>query len=194
MRCFWCRGDFLRTTADHILPRSLGGTKMFSVQSCPRCQLRLSHAESETARKSILAFYALSSPLRSRHPERSTSGHLQPTHMLVKHPSGGYGESMLSAGDRVSSLPYIEITFVKEQPAEVRVRGASADDARLLLETYRAALGNKPRPDGLVYELTANVVLDEKIVADWKFHPRVVLLPGRRLLIRARDPRKLCAS
>ena len=163
----------------------------FSVQSCGQCQTRLSKAEWETARKSPLAFHALSSPLRPRHPNRPTSGHLQPSYMLVKHPLGGYGESLLSAGDRVSSLPYIEVKFAGEQPIEARVRAATANDARLLLETYRRAFQNKPSPNGLVCEFTANVDLDSEIAADPEFCPRIVLLPGKRLMIRARDPEEV---
>lgn len=191
MRCFWCNTDVQRLTVDHILPRSLGGTKEFSVQSCRQCQERISKAEWETARKSILAFHALSSPLRPRHPDRPTSGHLQPIYMLVKLPLGGYGESLLSAGDRVSSLPYIEVKFAGEQPIEARVRATSADDAKLLLETYRVAFRNKPRPNGLVCEFTANVELDPETAADPEFCPRIVLLPGKRLMVRARNPEEI---
>jgi hypothetical protein len=111
--------------------------------------------------------------------------------MLVKHPLGGYGESLLSAGDRVSSLPYIEVKFAGEQPIEARVRAATANDARLLIETYRRAFQNKPSPNGLVCEFTANVDLDSEIAADPEFCPRIVLLPGKRLMIRARDPEEI---
>jgi hypothetical protein len=108
--------------------------------------------------------------------------------MLVKHPLGGYGESLLSSGGRVSSLPYFEVKFVGGQPIEARVRAATATDAQLLLETYRKAFQNRPDPDGLVCKFTANVDLDSETAADPEFWPRIVLLPGKRLMIRARDP------
>jgi hypothetical protein len=191
MLCFWCDGEFDSLTDDHIVPQSLGGTKDFTIQSCRSCQTRLSKAEHEVARKSTLAFHALASPVKPRHPNRSTSGHLRPSFLLVKHPLGGYGESLLSAGGKMSSLAYFEVKVVPGEPIEARVRGATAAEAQLLLELYRKAFQKTVGPDQLVCEFTTNLELDPETAADPEFWPRVVLLPGNRLMIRARDPEEL---
>jgi hypothetical protein len=191
MICFWCHNDFHRLTADHIVPQSLGGTTDFTVRSCRSCQTKLSKAEHEVARKSILAFHALVSPIKPHHPKRPTSGHLRPSHLLVKHPLGGYGESLLSAGERMSSLAYFEVKVVPGEPIEARVRAATPTEAQLLLEIYRKAFQKKAGPNELVCEFTTNLVLDPEMAADPEFWPRIVLLPGNRLMMRARDPEEL---
>ena len=191
MECFWCGNDFDGLTDDHIIPRSLGGTKAFTVQSCGSCQTKLSKAEHEITRKSILAIHALASPARPRHPNRPTSGNLRPSYLLVKHPLGGYGESLLSAGEKMSSLAHFEVKVVPGEPIEARVRGATAAQAQLLLEIYRRALQNKTGPNELVCELAANFDLAPEITADADFWPRIVLLPGNQLMLRARDREEL---
>jgi hypothetical protein len=191
MPCFWCDNMFDRLTDDHILPQALGGTTDFTVRSCGSCQTMLSRAEHEVARKSILAIHALVSPVKPRHPNRPTSGHLRPSYLLVKHPLGGYAESLLSAGERMSSLAYFEIKVVPEEPIEARVRGATAAEAQLLLELYRKAFQKSVGPNELVCEFTTDLELDSETAADPEFWPRVVLLPGNRLMIRARDPEEL---
>lgn len=190
MHCFWCDNE-ADLTDDHIIPRSLGGTKEFTVESCRDCQRELSKAEDETARKSILAIPALVSPVRPCHPKRPTSGHLRPSYLMVKHPFGGYGESLLSAGERMTSLPYFEIKVVPGEEPQASVRGATAAEAQLLLDTFRLALQNKPGPNGLICEFTVNMHLDPAIAADPDFWPRVVMLPGPRLMVRTRDPEEL---
>ena len=198
MRCFWCNKDFERLTDDHIVPQSLGGTLDFSVRSCEACQTRLSKAEREVARKSTLAIHALSSPIRPRHPDRPTSGHLQPLFLLVKNPLGGYGESLLSTGEKMHSLAYLEAKVVPGEPTEARVRGATAAEAQLLLNLLRKALhlDKKFEPGELVCELSANLEVDPEVAADPEFWPRLVLQPGNRLMFRARDPEELvrCAK
>jgi hypothetical protein len=191
MRCFWCDNDFDRLTDDHIVPQSLGGTLDFKVESCGLCQTALSKAEREVARKSMLAIHALVSPVKPRHPNRPTSGHLQPGHLLVKHPLGGYGESLLSAGEKMRSLAHFEAKVVPGEPIEARVRGATAAEAQLLLEIYRKAFQKKVGPGELVCEVTTNLEVDPEIAADPEFWPRIVLLPGNRLLFRAREPEEL---
>jgi hypothetical protein len=173
------------------VPQSLGGTKDFTIQSCESCQTRLSKAEHEVARKSVLAFHALASPVKPRHPNRPTSGHLRPNYLLVKHPLGGYSESLLSAGEKMRSLAYFEVKVVPGEPIEARVRGATAAEAQLLLELYRKAFQKTVGPNQLVCEFTANLELDPETAADPEFWPRVVLLPGNGLMIRARDPEEL---
>ena len=194
MRCFWCDEDFERLTDDHIVPQSLGGTLEFRVQACTACQTKLSKAEREVARKSILAIHALASPVRARHPNRPTSGHLQP----VKHPLGGYGESLLSAGERMRSLAYFEARVVPGEPIQARVRGATAEDAQLLLDLYRKVLQLDKQfgPGELVCELTASLEVDPEIASDPEFWPRMILLPGNRIMFRARTPDELvsCAK
>jgi hypothetical protein len=193
LRCFWCDKKFERLTDDHIVPQSLGGTLEFSVRSCEQCQTRLSKAEREVARKSTLAIHALSSPIRPRHPDRPTSGQLQPLFLLVKNPLGGYGESQLSAGETMRSLAYIEAKVVPGEPIDARIRGATAADAQLLLVLLRKALqlDRKLIPGELVCELTASLEIDPEVAADPEFWPRVILLPGNRLMFRARNPEEL---
>jgi hypothetical protein len=185
--CFWCHKPE-DVTEDHIVPQSIGGTLDFKVDSCSQCQTKLSRAEYELARRSTLAVHALASPVRPRHPERPTSGRLRPKYLLVKHPLGGYGETLFSAGERISALAHFEIRVVLGEPVEGRVRGPSATEAQLLLDLYReqfrkkVAAGAQP-----VCELKTELVVDPEIAADPDFWPRIVLLPGKTLLIRARD-------
>ncbi len=190
MMCFWCHGDFDSLTDDHIVPYSLGGTTEYTVRACHRCQNRLSKAEHETARKSALAIHALASPLAARHPDRPTSGHLQPTYLLVKHPEGGYGETLLSAGERASLLSYFEIRIAEGEPLEGRVRGTT-EGARRLLDIFRSALKSTPSADRPLMEIKTSCELAPEIADDRGFWPRIVLLPGDRLLLRGRKPEEL---
>ena len=191
MVCFWCDTETEQLTLDHIVPRSLGGTKEFTVSACVHCQSVISKAEHEVARKSPLAIPALVSGITARHPERPTSGHLRPVYLLVKHPLGGYGETLLSAGARMAALAHIELRLEPGEPFEGRVRGPSAEAAQRLIDTFRCALATKPTPDGFVCELATSLELDPATAADHDFWPRIVLLPNGRLLIRGRNPEEL---
>lgn len=191
MRCFWCDQDFERLTDDHIVPQSLGGTLDFAVRACESCQSAISRAEHEVARKSILAIHALASPVKARHPDRPTSGHLKPGFLLVKHPLGGYGESLLCVGEKMRSLAHLEVRVVPGQSVEARIRGTTAAEAQLLLDLYRSAFQKKVGPGQLVCEFTANLDVDAETASDPDFWPRIVLLPGNRLMFRARDPEEL---
>jgi hypothetical protein len=187
MFCFWCHSETANLTDDHIVPYSLGGTTDFLVKSCSACQNRLSKAEHEAARKSMLAIHALAAPIAPRHPERPTSGHLKPIFFVVQHPEGGYGETLLSAGEQVSLLPYFEIKVVPGEPLEGRVRGTN-EGARRLLEVFREGLRKTPGPDRFLFEVTVNCDLAPSITEDADLWPRIVLLPGDRLLLRGRNP------
>lgn len=189
--CFWCETETEQLTIDHLVPRSLGGTKEFTVSACAQCQSAISKAEHEVARRSPLAIPALVSSITARHPKRPTSGHLKPVHLLVKHPLGGYGEALLSAGQRMTALAHIELKLEPGEPLEGRVRGPSAEAAQRLIDTFRLALATKPGPDGFVCELTTSTELDPRIAADRDFWPRIVLLPNDRLLLRGRNPEEL---
>jgi len=186
MFCFWCHTETANLTDDHIVPYSLGGTTDIIVKACSACQNRLSKAEHEVARKSILAIHALAAPVAPRHPDRPTSGHLRPTFFMVQHPEGGYGETLLSAGEQVSLLPYFEIKVVPGEPLEGRVRGTT-DGARRLLKVFREELKKTPGPDRFLFEITVNCDLSPSISEDTTFWPRIVLLPGDRLLLRGRN-------
>jgi hypothetical protein len=188
MRCFWCDEVKEKLTADHIVPRALGGTLDFTVPACENCQSILSKAEFEVSRKSSLAIPALAASLPPRHPNRPRSGHLRPTYLMVPHPYGGYGESLMSAGEKISSLPHIEIKVVPNEPVEGRIRGTAPADVQKLLDTFRYFLKVKRGPGELVCELTVNTDLDPNISADPEFWPRIIMLPGNRLMVRARDP------
>ncbi len=94
----------------------------------------------------------------------------------------------MSAGEKMSSLPYIEIKVVPDEPVEARIRGTAPADVQKLLDTFRGFLKVKREPNELVCELTVNTDLDPKISADPEFWPRIIMLPGNRLMIRARDP------
>jgi hypothetical protein len=188
MPCFWCRSENVTLTDDHALPRSLGGTTQFLVRACSACQNLLSKVEDEVARGSVLALHALSSPLGPRHPERPTSGHLKPVHLLVKHPYGGYGETLFSARDRLSSLPYFEINVTAGENVVGKIHAAAADDAQRLFETFWRGLKSQPGPDGSIFSIKVDCKLDPSIAEDTDFRPRILLLPGDRLLLRARNP------
>lgn len=73
MGCFWCNEEKEKLTADHIVPRALGGTTEFTVPACQSCQLILSKAEHEVARKSILAIPALAASLPPRQGRHGTA-------------------------------------------------------------------------------------------------------------------------
>jgi hypothetical protein len=190
MICFWCHAATNRLTVDHIIPYSLGGTTDYTVKACTDCQNRLSKAEHEVARKSMLAIHALTAPVASRHPERPTSGHLKPSYFMVKHSEGGYGETLFSAGERASLLPYFEIKVVPGEPPEGRVRGTT-EGARRLLDIFRRGLTSAPRPDRFLFEIKVSCELDQAISDDNAFWPRIVLLPGDRLLLRGRNPEEI---
>jgi len=187
MNCFWCHADCRPLTDDHIIPYSLGGPADCTVKACANCQHLLSKAEHEVARKSILAFHALASSVAPRHPKRPTSGNLKPVYLLVKHPDGGYGETLFSSGERVSLLPYFEIKVVPGEPIEGRVRGTT-DEARRLLDVFRKALQRKPDTNGPLIEVSVSCELGAEVADDKDFWPRILLLPGDRLLIRGRNP------
>jgi hypothetical protein len=116
----------------------------------------------------------------------------------VKSPLGGYCESVLSAGETMRSLAYFEAKVVPGEPIQVRVRGASSTEAQALLDLYRKTLrlDEKLGPGELVCEVTANLEVDPEIASDPEFWPRMVLLPGSRIMFRARDPDELlrCAK
>ncbi len=133
-----------------------------------------------------LAIHAVATQVAPRHTDRPTSGQLKPTYLLVKHPDGGYGETLLSAGERASLLPHFEIKIVPGEPLEGRVRGTT-NGARRLLDTFRSALQKMPAPDGSLFQVTVNMDLDESVSSDPDFWPRIVLLPGDRLLLRGRN-------
>lgn len=190
MICFWCHVEVNSLTDDHIIPYSLGGTADYTVKSCVHCQNRLSKAEHEVARKSMLAIHALSAPVAPRHPERPTSGQLRPEYFMVKHPEGGYGETLFSAGERASLLPHFEIKVVPGEPLAGRVRGTT-EGARRLLDVFRRGLKNTPGPDRFLFEINVNCDLDRSISDDKDFWPRIVLLPGDRLLLRGRNPEEI---
>ncbi len=190
MICFWCHAETNNLTEDHIIPYSLGGTADYTVKACAVCQNLLSKAEHEVARKSTLAIHALTAPVAPRHPERPTSGHLKPEYLMVKHPEGGYGETLFSAGERASLLPYFEFKVVPGEPLEGRVRGTTEGAGRLL-DVFRSGLKNTPRPDRFLFELNVSCDLDQSISEDKHFWPRIVLLPGDRLLLRGRNPEEI---
>jgi hypothetical protein len=190
MICFWCHAEVNNLTDDHIIPHSLGGTADCTVKSCADCQNRLSKAEHEVARKSMLAIHALTAPVAARHPERPTSGHLKPEYFMVKHPEGGYGETLFSTGERASLLPYFEIKVVPGEPPEGRVRGTT-EGARRLLDVFRRGLKNTPGPDRFLFEINVSCDIDPSISDDKSFWPRMVLLPGDRLLLRGRNPEEI---
>ena len=177
MICFWCHAEVNSLTDDHIIPYSLGGTADCTVKSCVHCQNRLSKAEHEVARKSMLAIHALTAPVAPRHPERPTSGHLKPEYFMVIHPEGGYGETLFSAGERASLLPYFEIKVVPGEPLAGRVRGTT-EGARRLLDVFRRGLKNTPGPDRFLFEINVSCDLDRSISDDKDFWPRICCFLG----------------
>jgi hypothetical protein len=127
MQCTWCKNEAETLTTDHVIPRGIVGTQDYALPSCEACQLILSKAEAILARKSMLAIHAVSSDLRPRHPKRRESGVLRASYLLVKNPLGGYGESILRAGDKVESLCHCEIKIVPGESTEGRTRGRGRD-------------------------------------------------------------------
>jgi hypothetical protein len=104
---------------------------------------------------------------------------------------GGYGESLLFSGEQMRSLAHFEIKVVPGEQVEGRVRGSSPIEAQRLLELFRNALKTKADPGEPECEIRADLDLDLEIAADPDFWPRIVLLPGDRLLLRARNPEEL---
>jgi hypothetical protein len=74
----------------------------------------------------------------------------------------------VSAGEKMRSLPYIEIKVVPDEPVEVRIRGTAPANVQKLC-TFRGFLKVKRRPGELVCELTVNTDLDPKISTDPEF-------------------------
>jgi hypothetical protein len=129
------------------------------------CQTALSKAEQTLARKSILALHALTSGIPSRHKRRSDSGILQVKHLMAKNPLGGYNETVLRAGGQLETLSYCEVKVVPGEPPEARARASLWEESERLLTLFKAALLNKPGPDGLVCEINVSLETD-KVVAD----------------------------
>ena len=186
-----CERDQDEVTNDHIVPRLLGGTLEFAVAACEDCQRQLSRAEHEVGRKSLISIHALASKVKPRHPSRPTSGVFKGSSLLVKNPLSGYGESLLSAGEQVRSLAHFEIKVVPGEQIEGRVRGGSPMEAQRLLDLFRNALKTTVSPGEPVCEIRADLALDPEIAADPDFWPRIVLLPGDRLLLRGRNSQEL---
>jgi hypothetical protein len=97
----------------------------------------------------------------------------------------------MRSGESLESLPHFEAKVVVGEALEGRIRGPSPAAAQRLLDTFRLALKNKPGPDGCVCSITTDLGLDPSISADPDFWPRIVLLPGDRLVLRGRDPDEL---
>jgi hypothetical protein len=190
MQCTWCKSEAETLTTDHVVPRGIGGTLDYALPSCETCQRTLSKAEAILTRKSILAIHAVSSELRPRHPKRRESGVLRAGYLLVKNPLGGYGESILRAGDKVESLCHCEIKVVPGGPIEGRTRGQSRAHTDLLFARFKNALSKTPGPDGLICEINVSCNVPPEISADPDFWPRMVMLPNGNLLLRARDPQE----
>ena len=108
----------------------------------------------------MLAIHALSCSLGPRHPDRPTSGHLKPVHLLAKHPYGGYGEVLFSCGDRLSSLASFEINVATGEDIQGRFHGPSAEDAQRLLDTIRRGLTRQPAADRSLFSLKVDCNLD----------------------------------
>jgi hypothetical protein len=187
VRCIWCLKESADLTQDHVVPRSIGGTLQYAVPACKTCQEILSKPERELSRRSILAIHALSSQIRQRHPERPTSGLLQASCFLVKHPLGGFGESVLRSGEKLESLAHVEIKVVPGEPVEGRVRGATWEESERIFSSFKSALTGTPGPDGLVCEIDTSLEVPPPVAEDLDFWPRMVLLPDGRLMIRARN-------
>jgi hypothetical protein len=139
----------------------------------------------------MLAIHALASGVPPRHKDRPDSGILQPKFLLVKHPLGGYGETVLRSGEKMEALSHCEIKVTVGEQIEGRIRGQRWEDTEQLLSKFKAALSNKPGPDGLVCEISASVDIPPDISADPDFWPRIVQLPNGNLLLRGRDPEEL---
>jgi hypothetical protein len=58
----------------------------------------------------------------------------------------------MSTGEKMSSLPYIEIKVVPDEPVEARIRGTAPADVQKLLDTFRGLRpqGATPRAKGLL--------------------------------------------
>jgi hypothetical protein len=190
MRCTWCRNEAESLTRDHVIPRGIGGTLDYALPSCEACQRILSKAEAILTRKSMLAVHAVSSDRRPRHPKRRESGVLRAGYLLVKNPLGGYGESVLRAGDKLESLCHCEIKVVPGEPIEGRTRGQSRAHTDLLFARFKTALSKTPAPNGLICEINVSCHVPPEISADPDFWPRMVMLPNGNLLLRARDPQE----
>jgi hypothetical protein len=171
-----------------VLPRAIGGTLDYELPACESCQVILSKAEMILARKSLLAIHAISSNLPPRHPKRRESGSLRSSYVFVKHPLGGYGESVFRTGNKMEPLSHCEIKVVPGERLEGRVRGESRAKTDLLFARYKQSLSNRPGPDGLVCEVNVSLDVPAEISMDPDFWPRMVLLPNGNLLLRARDP------
>src|SRR6266446_812055 len=90
-------------------------------------------------------------PYMPREPVEA--GLLQSSYILVKHPLGGFGESLLRAGEKMEMLTHVEIKVVPGEPVEGRVRGTTWEDSQRIFSTFKSALTATPGPDGLVCEI-----------------------------------------
>lgn len=194
-RCAWCMNEFAASALnrDHLFPRSIGGTAEVALMSCRTCQQTISKVEFELSRRSSYGLFLVNAGAAGRDTRKPRSGLIEADYLLVSHPLGGYNEAILRAGkDIPESLPYIEIDL-RGGAKQARTRGPNPDAVDKLLACYLKKLSGKPAPNGLLCEIDVRTHDLGAIGADPEFWPRMVLAPGDRLFIRARDPQEAVA-
>lgn len=196
--CVWCGKSESKLTKDHVFPRGLGGTKQLAVKACGVCQRAISQAEGEVGHRSLYALYRIDKGPPPRHKNRPESGAVEAKYILVKDWLGGYNEVVPRSHRDPIPLPCLEFDVTslsvpgfETTPEEViaRVRGATPEDARRIVEAVLKVVQGPPDKSGLLGEVPVELLSEAEsgIVSDPDFWPRVLLDLNGRLKIRARD-------
>lgn len=168
-RCAWCGNSKSELTKDHVFPRGLGGTLQLAIPSCGACKGKIDKAEIETEviHRSPFAWYRLDQGPPPRDRSRPESGAVEARYVLVKDWMGGYNEVVPRAHRDPISLPCIEFDVTslsarrfRATPDEViaRVRGATPEDARRLVEAVLKVVQGPPDKSGLLGEVPVELL------------------------------------
>ncbi|MCH8040674.1 MAG: hypothetical protein IH977_10080 [Nitrospinae bacterium] len=189
MRCEWCQED-LDTSRDHVFPRLLGGKleEGLWVPACNNCCDSISKAEDEVAHRSHISALRFAKGLRPRHPERTTSGLVEPRISLVKDPeTHRYSVFSLRLGEEHPEiLPALEIDFQREI---FHIHGAGHESVSRLVKAICVFFDKPPGETGEIGEIKVWKLeeLYPEIGEDPAFNPRIYLSARGDLQICARD-------
>jgi hypothetical protein len=179
--CAWCSCQQVQLTADHVFPRSIGGTRELVLAACDGCQQVLSDLELELSRRSTFALCTIEKGPVGRHRHRSNSGVIQAQYVLVREPSGGYAETLIQAGKPPERLPSIEIDVPSGQKL-ARRKAKSAAEMAVFIRELRSLFDR-----GELARIQLRLTPLHEIENEPDFWPRVVREKDGAIFMRARD-------
>ena len=189
MKCEWCFSDLDSKARDHVFSRLLGGQLIDGlwVYDCKECRSIISKAEDEVAHRSYFALFRLTAGLQPRHPNRSSSGIIEPKIRLVKDPiSERYSVfSVLVGKQNPEILPALEVDFKNDL---LFFHGTESESSVTLIAEVCKFFDSLNNSAGVPGELSAPLLeeFNKSILNDPDFNPRIFLSPRGRLEICSR--------